>query len=242
MKSRGMGLAVVDFHSHILPKIDDGSRSMEETLALLRLLYEQKVDLVAATPHFYAPHQPLERFLEKRREAYENVTAVLQKDLSLRVPSIRLGAEVWYYPGVSRLEGIRNLQLEGTKLLLLEMPTEPWSAYTVREVLDLNCSGALTVVLAHIERYLPYQDASVWEKLLQNGVMFQVNASFFLSRRTRGRALKLLKRGQIQWIGSDCHNLVDRAPHMLDAMDIVRKKIGDAFLVDFDAQNRSYLA
>lgn len=237
-----MNRAVVDFHSHILPRIDDGSRSIEETLALLQLLSEQEVDLVAATPHFYAPHQPLERFLEKRSQAYERVATVLQKDPSLRVPSIRLGAEVWYYPGVSRLEGIRSLLLEGTKLLLLEMPTEPWSAYTVREVLDLNCSGALTVVLAHIERYLPYQDASVWDQLLQNGVMMQVNASFFLSRRTRGRALKWLKRGQIQWIGSDCHNLADRAPHMRDAINIVRKKLGDAFLADFDAQNRSYLA
>ena len=233
---------MVDFHSHILPRIDDGSRSMEETLAMLRLLSEQEVDLVAATPHFYASHQSLERFLEKRRDAYEKVTSVLQQDLSLRVPPIRLGAEVWYYPGVSRLEGIRELQLEGTKLLLLEMPTEPWSAYTVREVLDLNCSGALTVVLAHIERYLPYQNASVWEKLMENGVMMQVNASFFLSRRTRGRALKLLKRGQIQWIGSDCHNLSERAPHMYEVAAIVRKKLGDAFLADFDAQNRSYLA
>lgn len=237
-----MSRTVIDFHSHILPQIDDGSQSIEETLSLLQMLSEQGVDRVAATPHFYASQQPLARFLEKRGAAHEKVMSALQKEASFPVPDIRLGAEVWYYPGVSRLEGIRELQLEGTRLLLLEMPMEPWSAYTVREVLDLNCSGALTVVLAHIERCLPYQDASVWENLLQNGVMMQVNASFLLSRRTRGRALKMMKRGLIQWIGSDCHNLTERAPHMREAVEILRKKLGDAFLADFDALNRSFLA
>ena len=237
-----MGRKVIDFHSHILPQIDDGSQSIEETLSLLQMLSEQGIDRVAATPHFYASHQPLARFLEKRAEAYEQVKSALQKEASLSVPEIRLGAEVWYYPGVSRLEGIRELQLEGTRLLLLEMPMDPWSAYTVREVLDLNCSGALTVVLAHIERCLLYQDASVWEQLLQNGVMMQVNASFLLSRRTRSKALKLIKRGQVQWIGSDCHNLTERAPRMGEALDVLQKKLGAAFLADFDALNRSFWA
>lgn len=233
---------MIDFHSHILPRIDDGSGSVKETLALLQMLSGQGVDLVAATPHFYAPQQPLERFLEKREAAYEQVKAALQAEPSLSVPDIRLGAEVWYYPGISRLEGIRTLRLEGTRLLLLEMPTERWSAYTLREVLDLNSSGALNVVLAHIERCLPYQKSDVWETLQENGVMFQVNASFFVSRGTAGRALRWLKRGQIQWIGSDCHNLSDRPPRMGDALALIRKKLGEGFLTAFDAQNRSVLA
>lgn len=232
---------MIDFHSHILPRIDDGSRSMEETLSLLRMLSGQGVDLVAATPHFYAPRQPLARFLELREAAYERVRDSLKKASVPGLPDIRPGAEVWYYPGISRLEGIRDLQLQGTKLLLLEMPAERWSAYTLQEVLDLNCSGALTVVLAHIERCLPYQKNSVWETLSENGVMMQMNASFLLSWRTRGKALKWLSRGQVQWLGSDCHNLAERAPHMGEALEHIRKKMGDGFLAAFDAQNRSYL-
>ena len=229
--------AVIDFHSHILPRIDDGSQSVKETLALLRILSGQGVDLVAATPHFYASRQPLAHFLEKREEAYEQVRDALRKEPLLRAPEIRLGAEVWYYPGVSRLEEIRDLRLQGTKLLLLEMPAERWSGYMLQEVLDLNGSGALTVVLAHIERCLPYQTGAVWDTLLENGVMFQVNASFLLEKR---RALKWLKRGEIQWLGSDCHNLGSRAPHMGEAFEFLRKKLGDGFLAAFDAQNRSY--
>lgn len=233
---------MIDFHSHILPQIDDGSQSMDESLAMLQLLTEQGVDLVAATPHFYPERRTLDRFLEKREEAYNRLTAELQlrEAQSLRVPSVRLGAEVWYYRGISRLEGLERLRLEGTNLLLLEMPMEPWSRSMVQEILDLNCSGLLTVVLAHIERYLAYQDADVWGLLQQNGVLFQVNASFFLLRRTRGRALKMLRNGQIQWIGSDSHNLSERPPRMGQAADVIRRKLGEAFLSDFDAQNRSY--
>lgn len=233
---------MIDFHSHILPRIDDGSGSVEETLALLRMLSGQGVDLVAATPHFYAPQQPLARFLERREAAYEQLKTAVREHPAVSLPEIRLGAEVWYYPGVSRLEGIRTLQLEGTRLLLLEMPAERWSPHTVREVLDLNCSGALTVVLAHVERCLPYQKGSVRDTLLENGVLFQVNASFLLSRRTSGRALKWLKHGRIQWIGSDCHNLSARPPRMGEASALIRKKLGEGFLAAFDAQNRSWLA
>ena len=233
--------AVLDFHSHILPRVDDGSQSVEESVALLRMLSEQGVDLVAATPHFYADHSTPERFLEKREAAYGRLQEGLRADPSLSAPDIRLGAEVWYYPGVSRTKGIEALRLEGTKLLLLEMPMETWGQYTVREILDLNASGALTVVLAHIERYLPLQSPDVWDLLLQNDVLFQVNASFFLSHRSRRKAMKLLRRGQIHWIGSDCHNLSSRPPRIGQAASLIREKLGDAFLADFDAQNRSYL-
>lgn len=228
--------AVLDFHSHILPNIDDGSQSAEESLALLRMQAEQGVDFVAATPHFYPEQRTLERFLARREEAYERLRVVLPPD----APTIKLGAEVWYYRGISHMEGLHQLRLEGTDLLLLEMPSMKWSRSMVQEILDLNYSGAMTVVLAHIDRYLAFQDADLWEMLLQNGVMLQVNASFFLSFRTKGKALKMLKRGLIQWIGSDCHNLAERPPQIGPALDTIRKKLGDGFLAEFDMQNRSF--
>lgn len=229
-------MAMVDFHSHVLPQVDDGSQSVEESVSLLRMLSEQGVDLVAATPHFYAERQTPERFLENRSAAYARLCPALTAEL----PEIRLGAEVFYYPGISRTEGIRRLLLEGTDLLLLEMPMAEWSRQTVQEVLGLNCSGALTVVLAHIERYLAFQKSDVWELLAQNGVLLQVNASFFLSRRTRGKALRMLRRGRIHWIGSDCHDPDVRPPRLGQAAEVIWKKLGGDFLSEFDAQNRSF--
>lgn len=228
---------MVDFHSHVLPQMDDGSRSLEESLSLLRMLAEQGVDLVAATPHFYADRESPERFLERRAAASEKLRSGMTPDL----PAVRLGAEAAYFPGVSRVEGLSDLLLEGTGLLLLEMPAGRWGQYAVSEVLELSCSGVWTVVLAHIERYLSMQKAVVWESLLENGVQMQVNASFFLSRRTCGKALRMLRDGRIHWIGSDCHDLTARPPRIGEASEVIRRKLGDGFFAEFDARNRSGL-
>ncbi len=228
---------MVDFHSHVLPQMDDGSRNLEESLSLLRMLAEQGVDLAAATPHFYANRESPERFLERRAEANEKLKSGMTPDL----PDVRLGAEVAYFPGVSRIGELPGLMLEGTDLLLLEMPMERWEQYAVREVLELSCSGTWTVVLAHIERYLAMQRTSVWESLLDNDVQMQVNASFFLSRRTCGKALRMLRDGRIHWLGSDCHNLTARPPRIGEASEVIRRKLGDGFFAEFDARNRSGL-
>ena len=63
----------IDFHSHILPKIDDGSRSVEESVKLLDLMAQDGVSVVAATPHFYCSKTSIHRFLDRRAEAYEKL-------------------------------------------------------------------------------------------------------------------------------------------------------------------------
>ena len=228
---------MVDFHSHVLPQMDDGSKSLEESLLLLQMLAEQQVEFVAATPHFYGDRETPVRFLERRAEASERLQSAMRPGL----PSIRLGAEVAYFPGVSRIEGLSGFLLEGTQFLLLEMPMGRWEQYTLREVLELSCSGAWTVVLAHVERFLPMQKADTLNLLLGNGVQMQVNASFFLSFRTRKKALRMLRDGMIHWLGSDCHNLKSRPPMLGEAFTVIRRKLGDGFLAEFDERNRSWL-
>lgn len=219
-------MMMVDFHSHILPGVDDGSRSVEESLQLLDMLREQQVSAVVATPHFYANEQSVQEFLSRRQAAYETLSAQMQPDH----PPIRLGAEVRFYPGISHLEELRSLCLEGTRLLLLEMPMTRWTDYTVKELLDMVNSRGVTLVLAHIERYRQLQDARVLDRLLRAGVLMQVNATFFTERLTRHRALKMLGNQMIHFIGSDCHGTRVRPPHMGEAIEIIGKKFGEGFL------------
>lgn len=112
---------MIDFHSHILPGMDDGSQTVEESLTLLEMLRAQGVDTVAATPHFYARENSPEVFLRRRREAWERLNARLTPG----GPQVLLGAEVRYYRGISRLEELHRLCLSGTHVLLLEMPFPP---------------------------------------------------------------------------------------------------------------------
>ncbi len=215
---------MIDFHSHILPGIDDGSGSVRESIALLEMLKHQGIDTVCATPHFLPKICTPEQFLEKRSAAYEALKKALPSDSSL--PKIRLGAEINYFSGISRMSSLFDLRLEGTNLILLEMPFDTWSDRTVKELIEFSYTGEGRIVLAHIERYLDLQKKSVWETLYGAGILMQVNAPYFINKKTKRKALKRLKKGGIHLIGSDCHNVEKRPPQMSEAFDIIESKLG----------------
>ncbi len=228
---------MIDFHSHVLPGMDDGSRDEQESLKLLALLKKQGADTVAATSHFYIDRRSPASFLRKREESWERLKAVLPPD----APRILLGAEVLFFPGISRLEEIADLCLEGTDLLLLEMPFMTWSEAMIREVKELAHSGRVTVLLAHIDRYYARQRRSVWDEFLDSDILIQANADFFLGRWTRRRALRLLEEGTIHLLGSDCHNLSDRRPRLDEARSVIAEYLGPSFLREIDGFGRSLI-
>ena len=174
---------MIDWHSHVLPLMDDGSKSVDESLSILKMQTEQGVNTVIATPHFYANDESVDSFLERRKESYEKLLASFDEES----PKILLGAEVAYYSGISRLENLSSLCIEGTRLLLLEMPFSKWTDYVIKEICELALQGRVVIILAHIERYLGLQGIKVFEELLEYGVIMQVNANFFcrFSRITR---------------------------------------------------------
>lgn len=217
---------MTDFHSHILPNMDDGSRSVQESIKMLEMLALQGVKRVVATPHFYANHETVEQFLKRREESY----AKLREHLREGLPEIVLGAEVRFYDGISRMENLEQLCVQNTDLLLLEMPSTVWTQSIIRQLVDISCSGKVTLALAHIERYGALQKGSALETLLENDVIMQINAGFVTRLATRSRAIKMLKKGYVRLLGTDCHNLTDRAPDMGTATEIISKKISPEFL------------
>ena len=217
---------MIDFHSHILPEIDDGSSSVEESIALLRLLRDQGVSCVCATPHFDAISDTPSAFIKRRDSAYRRLLRVIG---TKEPPCIILGSEVMYFPGICNMSTLDSLCFEGSKYLLLEMQERPWSDYTVDELVRLTLSGKIKLVLAHIERYLPFQRAHTFDKLRSFGVLMQSNASFFINKKTRRTALSMLKKGEINFLGTDCHNLLTRPPRYNEAMEIIRGKFGNKF-------------
>lgn len=228
---------MIDWHSHVLPGIDDGSKDVAESLLLLRELSRQGVDTVVATPHFHADDERIDRFIERRRAALDELSGSLTPDC----PNLLLGAEVKYYQGIGRMDDLKALCIEGTNLLLLEMPMSRWTEYTVRELVELAGSGGVTVVLAHIERYLRRQSSETWRRLYDSGVLVQVNASFFTDLLTRKRALDMLSDGKIHFVGSDCHNMTSRPPHMDRAFGFIEKKLGGRFVSQMHEYGHSLL-
>lgn len=222
---------MIDFHSHILFEMDDGSRSGEESVAMLTALAEQGVELVAATPHFYPFREDPDTFLKRRAAAYERLRPLLREGH----PTIRLGAEVAYYSGISRSTELHRLTLEGTGILLLEMPPRPWSDSEIGEVIDLSCVGQMTTVLAHIERYPSLKNNEVLDLLISRGVLMQGGTEPFFSFFSSRLAISRLKSGRIHLLGSDCHNMTSRPPRYGEAIARIRKKLGGAALDALDA-------
>lgn len=229
---------MIDWHAHILPGIDDGSKNVEESVKLLEMLSSQNIDTVIATPHFYADRQSLDDFLIKRNEAYEK----LKPHILDNAPDILLGAEVAYYDGISRLEGFKKLRVENRKVLLLEMPMTKWSEYTVGEIEEISSMGNLTLVLAHVERCIKYQSMKTLERLYDCGVYMQLNASFFNRLGTRKRAVDMIMHGDAHFIGSDCHNTTTRPPQIGQAYEYLKKKLGSDGLKQFDSFGHSKLS
>jgi protein-tyrosine phosphatase len=107
-------MPVIDFHSHILPGIDDGSRDVPTSLEMLHLAAAQGVDWMVATPHFYAWRDRMDDFLRRREEAF----AALSSSLSPELPRILIGAEAAFFPGISTFFGcwLFSLVITGKKL------------------------------------------------------------------------------------------------------------------------------
>lgn len=215
---------MVDFHSHVLPGMDDGSADVGESSALLTELSHQNIDTVAATPHFIAGRESVDRFLRRREESFLQLKSA---DIG-SFPELRLGAETEFYDGISRLDELTKLCIEGTDILLLEMPNVKWSGCTVRELYELVSSGTMTVMLAHVERCLFMQDNEVVDNLLHSGVIMQSNASFFINRFTRRKALALLNNNIIHVLGSDCHNVTARPPRLGQALEVIQRRLGES--------------
>lgn len=219
-----------DFHSHILPGIDDGSSSVEESLKLLEIEAEQGIKRVVATPHFYANHDSPERFLERR----ENAKALLEKALENRIdmPKIEIGAEVHFFRGISDSEFLPELTITNKRFILIEMPDSDWSESMYSELESIYYQRGITPIIAHMDRYIsPFRTRKIPEKFSKMPVLVQANASFFLEGGLTSKlALKLLKEDKIQLLGSDCHNLTKRPPKLGLAAEVIRKKLGEEYL------------
>lgn len=220
---------IVDFHSHILPGIDDGSKSLEQSIAMLKKEAEQGITHVVATPHFYPRHDSPERFLKRRYEAEMRLREAMEKHPGL--PELTVGAEVYFFPGISESDGVSQLTIGGKGSILIEMPMDPWTDRMYRELEDLALRRGLTPVVAHVDRYIsPLRTHGIPKRLEQLPVLVQANAEFFLNRFTAPMALRMLKHGQIHLLGSDCHNLTSRAPNLGAAAKVIGTRLGPNIL------------
>lgn len=216
---------VTDFHSHILPGIDDGSASLNESIAMLKMEAEQGIRQVVATPHFYAHHDSPERFLRRRADAEARLREEMEKHPGL--PQLEIGAEVYFFRGISESELLSQLTFKEKGCILLEMSQPVWAESIYRELSSIYYDRGIVPIIAHVDRYISrFRTYGIPEKLAELPVLVQANASFFLRSSTRNMALKMLREDKIHLLGSDCHNLNERRPNLGEAVELIHQRLG----------------
>lgn len=226
-------MPVIDFHSHLLPGIDDGSRDLDTSLQILDIAARQGVEWMIATPHFYASRDRMDRFFARREQAFEKVKGYLRPGM----PKICCGAEVAFFPGISRAEKLDSLTIGDTGTLLLELPFGEWSDSLVEEVRFLLERRHLSVVLAHLERYFDIPGSKKkLQRLLELPVVVQVNSGSLLDWKMRRKIFRCFgsKDGAGMVLGSDCHGITHRPPDLAEGRAMILKKRGQDFLDRID--------
>lgn len=224
-------LEMIELHSHILPQFDDGSTSVEMSLAMLQKMAEQGVATVCATSHYYADENSISAFCERRAQALKKLLSVMPQEL----PQILPAAEVAYYSHISEEYDLERLCIADTRTLMLEMPFCEWNDFQVEEVSTLALDLGFNVVLVHPERFC-FSKGNIYrlERLAQLPIGMQVNTSSLIHWRTRKKSLEILQMTERPLLGSDCHNLTTRPPNLKEGRNIVKKNLGEDFLQILD--------
>jgi len=223
---------MIDFHSHILPGMDDGSKGIEESTEMIEESFNQGVEMIVATPHFYPWQEKPEDFVLRRARAIKSLTVPFAK--------IRVGSEVTYYDGIVYSEDIELLKIADTDFLLIEMPMTIWTKRMLDSLHTIENRMKLKVVLAHLDRYIGVQKRTNNIDYVCENFFIQVNADYFINRRTQRKALNLIKENSVDFIGSDCHNLTSRPPNMREAYQTIEKKLGIKSVKAFNDKQHQY--
>jgi protein-tyrosine phosphatase len=207
----GIVLGERDCHCHVIPGVDDGSRDMKESLAMLRLLAADGVRRVIATSHIYPGRFPNEP--ENLREGLLRVESERQAagiDIELE-----LGAEHWLDESLlARIEAGRVIAFGPEKYVLFETTTGGHAPPILLDVVHALVERGYTPLMAHVERYAYLRDdeqgLELCEDLRAAGARFQVNRTVGRANvpgeGSRGRFLqRLIDQEWIDEVGSDLH-------------------------------------
>lgn len=211
---------MIDFHSHFLPGIDDGASSLSESEEILLDSAAQGIQYIFATPHFYPDREDPSAFLARRSKSFDELRKYISAGRGGRnFPKVFLGAEVYYFPGLSDAEEIEKLKMGPYALVLIEPPMSPWTEYMLDDIESLRSKRHLCPIIAHVDRYAHFfDDYSIFDELYERKILIQVNANFFLRSNTSQKAMDLLEDGIIHFIGSDVHNTNSRPQNIGDAV------------------------
>lgn len=225
--------AYFDIHTHIVPGVDDGADSLEESLEMISQMREQGVLNIVATPHYP------DGKTEKIKDAFD----MLKKSVEDKYPDMKLylGNELLNGPGV--IEALKDktaLTIAGTKYILVEFLPSDSQRKIYSALREYILEGYIPIV-AHVERYKAlHKNYDFLDEIINMGAYIQMNTESLVGGMFDRRAAycrNLLENGYIHFLGSDCHGAEKRKPLMKHAIEklkpgFVNSKLAEKILFE----------
>mgnify|MGYP006104286023 CR=1 FL=1 len=219
---------MIDFHNHVLPDVDDGSKTLEESISMLRCAHDQGVTDVVQTVHFQHPKMDGKNIeynylLDKVKELQSKINS---EKLNI---TIHLSAEVFYLPNLIEISKNPLVTLGNKKYMLIEFLPNIRPIDYESQFYELQQSG-ITPIVAHPERYSFVQkDINVLSLWIDRGYVIQIDAGSIIGhfgKLTRKICLDMIGCRYVNLIGSDSHNNRKRNFCIKEAYDIIENKFG----------------
>jgi len=215
---------MIDMHSHILFGVDDGPKTIEDTLRILEQAVQEGITDMIATPHAYSPHFHVSRNeIEGQIELLKDVVRAASIPVKLHTgQEVRLCENL-----VEKLLMGDALTLANSRYLLLELPTQSVPAYTVNIIQSLLGEGYIPII-AHPERNRAIAEKPErLERLVRHGALAQITAGSVaghFGRNVQKLSLQLIEANLIHTYGSDVHNVTTRPALFEKGLDYLEKK------------------
>ena len=197
---------MIDLHSHILYGIDDGSKTIEESLEILDKAFAGGVTDIVVTPHYIKDSKYKANNNEKMQLLNHLKEELKKRNINI---NLYLGNEVYIDEGIPELIQSDISTINGSNYLLMEFPLGSKSLI-IDEVIDELQENGIVPIIAHPERYLSYyKDYDFFYDLKERGCYLQGNIGSIYGhygRKTKKMMKGLLKRNLIDFFGSDIHH------------------------------------
>ena len=217
---------LIDIHCHILPKVDDGPDSVEESLKILKDMKRQGIKHVIVTPH-YRPEM-FEPSMKRVIYSYRHL-----RDIAYEMGvSMSLGCE--YYRNeqiIDHMDNRKRPSMAGSRYVLIEFSMNDLFPTIRNYVYELITHGYQPII-AHAERYFCCQKMEKIQELKDMGALIQVNAGSVLGEegwKLKKFCLDLMKKDLVDFVASDTHNTSDRKLNLKKCASYVTKKMGKQY-------------
>ncbi|MBT9139107.1 MAG: Tyrosine-protein phosphatase YwqE [Syntrophomonadaceae bacterium] len=217
---------MIDLHCHILPDMDDGPSTLEESISMVQIALKEGIDTIVATSHF-TDFKGIDDYLARRDEKIDCLLGNLAEK-GIKADIVK-GAEVYIDMELFDIKGIERLTLNGSRYVLTELPMMVFPLYTEEFLYRLQLSGFVPII-AHPERNEGIiRKPELLYRLVDLGSLAQINTGSitgFFGQAVQKCAQKIIKRKMAHAIATDAHSDGRRMPAMSNCLKVLNNWIG----------------